>query len=95
MSYSLTLTDFVDFTSTYKGLIEPLKQLTLRVVFKFTINSHIWPPPVARWPFFSPFGYGKLMDLVSICNSLSNSEGMTIFGSNDNNPEGITIIRKE
>ena len=48
-----------------------------------------------RWPFFSPFGYGKLLELVSICNSLNNSEGMTIFGRNDSNTEGMTIIRKE
>ena len=47
------------------------------------------------WPFFSPFGYGKLLELVSIYNSLNNSEGMTIFGRNDTNTEGMTIIRKE
>ena len=35
-------------------------------------------------PFFSPFGYGKILELVGICNSLNNSEGMTIFGRNDN-----------
>ena len=46
-------------------------------------------------PFFSPFGYGKLLELVSICNSLNNLEGMTIFGRNDTNMEGMTIIRKE
>ena len=38
MSYSFTLKDFGDFAST-RGLIEPLKQLTLRVVFKFRIND--------------------------------------------------------
>ena len=48
-----------------------------------------------RWPFFLPFGYGKLFGLVSNCISLNNSEGMTIFGRNDNNPEGMTIIQKE
>ena len=48
-----------------------------------------------RWPFFSTFGYGKLLELASICNSLNNSEGMTIFGRNDTNTEGMTIIRKE
>ena len=48
-----------------------------------------------RWPFFWPFGYGKILELVSICNSLNNSEGMTIFGRNDKNPEGITVLQKE
>ena len=48
-----------------------------------------------RWPFFSPFGYGKLLELVSFFNFLNNLEGMTIFGRNDNNPEGMTTIRKE
>ena len=58
--------------------------------FKRTrIYGHLW------WPFFSPFGYGKLLELVSICNSLNNSEGMTIFGRNDTNMKGMTIIRKE
>jgi hypothetical protein len=47
------------------------------------------------WPFFSPFGYGKLLELVRICNSLNNLEGMTIFGRNDSNTEGMTIMRKE
>ena len=28
-------------------------------------------------------------------NSLNNLEGMTIFGRNDTNTEGMTIIRKE
>ena len=53
------------------------------------IYGHLW------WPFFLPFGYGKLLELVSNCNSLNNSEGMTIFGRNDTNPEGMTVIRKE
>ena len=48
-----------------------------------------------RWPFFSPFGYGKLLELDGICNSVNNLEGMTIFGKNDNNLEGMTVIRKE
>ena len=59
---------------------------------KFTITriyGHLW------WPFFSPFGYGKLLEQVGICNSLNNLEGMTIFGRNDTNKEGTTIIRKE
>ena len=48
-----------------------------RRIFKCTrIYRHLW------WPFFSPFGYGKLLELVSICNSL-------------NNLEGIILIRKE
>ena len=42
----------------------------------FSLRSHIWPPPVA---IFSPFGYGKLLELVSISNYLNNSEGMTIM----------------
>jgi hypothetical protein len=33
--------------------------------------------------------------LVHICNFLNNSEGMTIFGRNDTNTEGMTIIWKE
>jgi hypothetical protein len=53
-----------------------------------------------RAPFFLPFGYGmgrdgKLLELVSICHSLNNSEEMTIFGRNDTNTEGMTIIWKE
>ena len=47
-----------------------------------------------RWPFFLPFRYGKLLELVSICISLNNLEGMTIFGRNDTNTEGMTIIQK-
>ena len=39
--------------------------------------------------------YGKLLELVSICNSLNDSEGKTIFGRNDTNTEGMTIIQKE
>ena len=59
---------------------------------KFTITciyGHLW------WPFFSPFGYGKLLELVGICNSLNNLEGMTILRRNYTNMEGMTIIWKE
>ena len=45
--------------------------------------------------FSRPSGMGKLLELVSICNSLNSQEGMTIFGRNDTNTEGMTIIRKE
>ena len=45
--------------------------------------------------FSRPLGMGKLLELVSICHFLNNSEGMTIFGRNDSNTEGMTIIRKE
>ena len=31
------------------------------------------------------------MELVSICNSLNNLEGMTIFERNDKNLEGMTV----
>ena len=48
-----------------------------------------------RWPFFSPFGYGKLLEIVSMCNSLNNLEAMTIFRRSDTNTEGMTIIWKE
>ena len=59
-------------------------------IFIYTrIYGHLW------WPFFSSFGYGKLLELVSICNSPDNLEGMTIFGRNDKNLEGMTKIRKE
>ena len=48
-----------------------------------------------RWPFFSPFGYGMILELDSICNYQNSLEGMTIFGRNDTNTEGMTMIRKE
>ena len=48
-----------------------------------------------RWPFFSPFGDGKVLELVSNCKSLNNLEGMTIFENNDTNVERMTIIWKE
>ena len=71
----------------------------MRVQFKFKLekiigiykHSHIWPPPVA---IFLALWVWKAFG-VSICNSLNNSEGMTIFGRNDTNTEGMTIIRKE
>ena len=53
---------------------------------------HIWPPLVA---IFLALWVWEDLELVSICNSLNNSEGMTIFGRNDTNTEGMTIIRKE
>ena len=50
-----------------------------------------------RWAFFSPFGYGRVVELFRMTNiwNGNNSEGMTIFGRNDKNPEGMTKIRKE
>ena len=59
---------------------------------KFTITriyGHLW------WPFFSPFGYGKLLELVGICNSLNNLEGIIILGRNYTNMEAMTMIWKE
>ena len=50
-----------------------------------------------RWPFFSPFGYGRVLELfmmTNICNG-NKLEGMTIFGRNDTNLEGMTLIWKE
>ena len=44
---------------------------------------------------YLPFGYGNVLELVSIYKSLNNLEGMIIFGSNDTNMEGMTIIQKE
>jgi hypothetical protein len=61
----------------------------LRKLYYTRIYGHLW------WPFFSPFGYGKLLELVRIGNSLNNLEGMTIFGRNDTNTEGMTVIWKE
>ena len=58
----------------------------------FRYNSHIWPPPVA---IFLALRVWEGLELVSICNSLNNLEEMTIFGRNDTNTEGMTIIRKE
>ena len=55
-------------------------------------TSHIWPPPVA---IFLALRVWEGLELVSICNSLNNLEEMTIFGSNDTNSEGMTIIQKE
>ena len=60
---------------------------------KKCINTRIYGH--LRRPFFSPFRYGKVLELVRFCKSLNNLEGMTIFGKNDNNPEGMTVIRKE
>ena len=40
-----------------------------------------------RWPFFSPFGYGKLLELVSICIWIIRKEWQY--------SEGMTLIRKE
>ena len=57
-----------------------------------------------RWPFFSPFGYGRVPELSRITNiwNCNNSEGMTIIqkkwqksGKNDSITEGMTIMRKE
>ena len=50
-----------------------------------------------RWPFFLPFGYGRVLELFRMTNiwNGNNLEGMTIFGRNDTNPEGMTIIWKE
>ena len=78
-----------------KSLHEEMKffKFLIMYVYKLLIHTRIYGH--LRWPFFSPFGYGKLLELVNICNSLNNSEGMTIFGRNDNNPEGMTIIWKE
>ena len=64
-----------------------------QLLFSFLCITRIYGH--LRWPFFSPFGYGKLLELVSICNSLNNLEGITIFGRNDTNMEGMTIIRNE
>ena len=64
-----------------------------QLLFSFLCITHIYGH--LRWPLFSPFGYGKLLELVSICNSLNNLEGMTIFGRNDTNTEGMTLIWKE
>ena len=55
-------------------------------------NLHIWLPPVA---IFLAIWVLEGLELVSICNSLNNLEEMTIFGRNDTNTEGMTIIRKE
>ena len=41
--------------------------------------------------FSRPSGMGSFWS----CNSLNNSEGMTSFGRNDTNTEGMTKIRKE
>ena len=50
-----------------------------------------------RWPFFSPFGYRRVPKLFRVTNiwNSNDSEGMTIFGRNDTNLEGITQIWKE
>ena len=50
-----------------------------------------------RWPFFSPFGYGRVPELFRVTNiwNGNNSEGRTIFGRNDNNTERMTLIRNE
>ena len=67
----------------------------INILLKTRIYGHLW------WPFFSPFGYGKLFELVSICNSLNNSERMTIFGRNNKirkewqYSEGMTLIQKK
>ena len=66
---------------------------------KLFIYSQIWPPPggifLALWVWDGMGRDGKLLELVSICHSLNNSEEMTIFGRNDTNTEGMTIIWKE
>ena len=36
----------------------------LCIFIKTRIYGHL------RWPFFSPFGFGKVLELVSICNYL-------------------------
>ena len=47
--------------------------------FKYTcIFGHLW------WPFFSPFGYGRVPELFRMTNIW-----------NGNNSEGMTLIRKE
>ena len=60
-------------SATDKGEFDLKSRCQIEVCFSFYIYSHIWPP------FFSPFGYRKLLELVSICNSLNNSEGMTLI----------------
>ena len=67
-------------------------RMKLRQKQKYYIYSHIWLPPVA---IFLALWVWEALELVSICNSLNNSEGMTIFGKNDTNTEGMTIIWKE
>ena len=57
-----------------------------------------------RWPFFSPFGYVRVLELFRTTNiwNANNLEGMTLIwkewlksGRNDKNLEGMTVIRKE
>ena len=63
------------------------------------VGSLIWTRIYGhlRWPFFSPFGYGNLLELFRMKNiwNGNNLEGITIFGKNDSNTEGMTIMRKE
>ena len=74
------------------GLTKALKRWTRWDNFLFGL---VYMTTCLWWPFFLPFGYGKLLELDSICNSLNNSEGMTIFRRYDNNTEGTTIIQKK
>ena len=60
------------------------KQLLLALAYMATSGGHFF----ALWVW-------EGLELVSICNSLNNLEEMTIFGRNDTNTEGMTIIRKE
>ena len=51
-----------------------------------------------RWPFFSLFRYGKLLELVSICNSLNDLEVQCnpdlVTSYLVTNPDLVTILQK-
>jgi hypothetical protein len=78
-------------------MVEVLKKYLMRtkVNQNMTTETNLKALYILAYMATSGGHFSRPLELVSICDSLNNSEGMTIFGRNDTNPEGMTIIRKE
>ena len=108
LSLSWAISRYVPFFSWHCGwnflilfkkydVFFPSKKLMYSLTLKKVISSLTCIYGPLRWPFFLPFGYGRVLELFRMTNiwNGNNLEGMTIFGRNDTNLEGMTIIWME
>ena len=61
----------------------------------YITRIYVWPHPVALFLALWVWKAFGAMQLVFVnCNSLNNLDRMTIFGRNDTNTEGMTIVQE-